>query len=350
MNEAVLTEAVVAGLPKTATMSHTLRANLSLREIPSLYGLRGIAALAVVVYHYLEGTRLEGIVPGPHAVTLFFELSGLLITWLLLNEMERTGEVSWRLFYCRRALRLFPLFYVVWGLCRLAGPFAGSTATFFYLGDYYTALTGRYSLLTSAWSLGVEEKFYLLWPLLLVRLKGPMRIKVLCGVLLAQPVYRSVLILAGFRTYTWFAFDTHLDAIVLGSLIAILVKEGWEAPRWLYHSATPWIALVMFFALQGQSDAVTYCLAVILLSVICRPTRFLNSAVAKYFGRISYALYLCHMYTSTVLWPRLFSKHGATLGLPWSLVSQLALAIAFATALHFAVERPFLRIKRALRR
>lgn len=210
-----------------------------------------------------------------------------------------------RFFYYRRALRLFPLFYVVWVLCRMAGSFPRSVATFFYMGDYYTALTGHYSILTSAWSLGVEEKFYLLWPLLLVRLKGATRIKVLSGVLLFEPIYRSILTLAGFRTYTWFAFDTHLDAIVLGCLIAILVKEGWNPPQWLFHRATPWIALVLVFALQSQSDVVTYLLAVILISVVCRPAALLNSAVARYFGRISYALYLCHVYTSAVIWPRL---------------------------------------------
>jgi peptidoglycan/LPS O-acetylase OafA/YrhL len=335
--------------PSADPASNRLLANLSQREIPSLYGLRGIAALIVVFYHYLDGSKLNGIIPGPYAVTLFFELSGLLITWLLLKEIETTGRVAWRFFYYRRALRLFPLFYVIWVLCRMAGSFPGSVATFFYMGDYYTALTGHYSILTSAWSLGVEEKFYLFWPLLLVRLNGPTRIKVLSGVLLFEPVYRSTLTLIGFGTYTWFAFDTHLDAIVLGCLIAILVKEGWNPPQWLFHRATPWIALVLVFALQSQSDIVTYLLAVILISVVCRPAALLNSTVARYFGRISYALYLCHVYTTAVIWPRLRVHIPHRVGLPVSLTAQIAIATVFASALHFAVERPFLRIKTALR-
>lgn len=339
-----------AGLSSKDADSNSLLANLSRREIPSLYGLRGIAALAVVLYHYLEATKLNGIVPGPYAVTLFFELSGLLITWLLLAEIETTGQVAWQLFYCRRALRLFPLFYVIWSLCRLAGPFRGSTATFFYLGDYYTALTGHYSILTSAWSLGVEEKFYLLWPLLLAHIKRPTLIKVLFGVLLFEPLYRSILTLFGFRTYTWFAFDAHLDAIVLGCLIAILVRKGWSPPRWLFHPATPAISLILVFALQSQSDIVTYLLAVILLSVICQPPALLNNAVVKYLGRISYALYLCHAYTSAVIWPRLCPQSDDNASQALSLISQLAIAIAFASLLHFAVERPFLRIKHTLRR
>jgi peptidoglycan/LPS O-acetylase OafA/YrhL len=340
---AAWTAPAVAKLPVAGAHDGSLRANLSKREIPSLYGLRGIAAIAVVLYHYLLDTKFAGIVPGPHAVTLFFELSGLLITWLLLKEMETTGRVSRKRFYLRRALRLFPVFYVVWSLCRLAGPFQGSVATFFYLGDYYTALTGRYSLLTSAWSLGVEEKFYLLWPLLLVRLSPRFRVKALFAVLLFEPIYRSILILAGFRTYTWFAFDTHLDAVVLGCLLAVLAWEGWEPPQWLFHPAVLWIALALIFTLQNQGDIVTYLLAIILLAVVSRPRHFLNNVVAKYFGRISYSLYLCHEYTSTVLWRWLF-PHASK-----PLAAQLALAIAFASVLYFAVERPFLRLKGCLR-
>jgi peptidoglycan/LPS O-acetylase OafA/YrhL len=339
---------VVTVRPVAGLHEGILRQNMSLKEIPSLYGLRGIAAFTVVLYHYLLDTKFAGIFPGPHAVTLFFELSGLLITWLLLKELESEGRVSWRLFYLRRALRLFPIFYVVWGLCRLAGPFPGSVASFFYLGDYYTALTGHYGRLTLAWSLGVEEKFYLLWPLLLVRLKGRTRVKALFAVLLFQPVYRSVLILAGFRTYTWFAFDTHLDPIVLGCLLAILAREGWQPPQWLSHPATPWIALVLVLVLQTQGDIVTYLLAVILLAVVCRPPNLLNSPVAKYFGRISYSLYLCHEYTRTIIWDRVFPHFNGGIN-ALSLASQLALAIAFASVLHFAVERPFLRLKSFLR-
>ena len=329
--------------------SNPLLANLSKREIPSLSGLRGVAALTVVLYHYMEGTKLSGSIPGPYAVTLFFELSGLLITWLLLKEIEVRGRLDWKHFYWRRALRLFPVFYVVWIMCRLAGSFPGSVATFFYMGDYYTALAGHYSILTSAWSLGVEEKFYLLWPLLLARIRRPQLIKMLVGVLLFEPAYRSILTLFGFRTYTWFAFDTHLDAIVLGCLIALLVKQGWRPLQWLFHPATPLIALGLVFALQNQSDIVTYLLAVILVSVICQPAAVLNCAVARYFGKISYSLYLCHAYTANVIWPRLFVPVAHHFSLLLSLALQLAIAIGFSSVLHFTIERPFLRIKNALK-
>jgi peptidoglycan/LPS O-acetylase OafA/YrhL len=318
--------------------------NLSQREIPSLTGLRGVAALAVVIYHYSLQRKFMSLFPGPYAVTLFFELSGLLITWLLLKEIDETGHLDKPQFYFRRALRLFPVFYVVWALCRLAGPFPGSWAIFFYVGDYYHAFIQRYSMLTVAWSLGVEEKFYLLWPLVLTGIEPTKLIKVLIGVLIAEPVYRSVLTLLGYQTYTWFAFDCHLDAIVLGCLIALAARLGWTVPAWVSHPWTPVCALILVFALQRQSDIVTYLLAVILVSVVSRPCAILNNSRARYLGAISYSLYLCHGYARDVVWPWVRGAaffHNSIV----VFVAQLALALAVATILHFAIERPFLRLK-----
>jgi peptidoglycan/LPS O-acetylase OafA/YrhL len=323
---------------------NSLVANLSQREIPSLYGLRGVAALAVVFYHYLDPQKFGSLFPGPYAVTLFFELSGLLITWLLLKEIDEKGCLDKKQFYVRRALRLFPVFYVVWAMCRLAGPFAGSWASFFYMGDYYHALTQRYNILTVAWSLGVEEKFYLLWPFILTRVERSKLVKILLGVLIIEPVYRSFLSLVGYGRYTWFAFDCHLDAIVLGSLIALAARGGWVMPRWVSHPCTPICALILVFALQSQGDIVTYLLAVILVSVISRPRPILNNRVARYLGMISYSLYLCHDYTRNILWPWMIGSvafHDSIL----VFAAQLALAMAVASILHLLVELPFLRLK-----
>lgn len=344
-NVATLAVEATSSIPVEAGEANVLVTNLSKREIPSLYGLRGAAALAVLLYHYLldHGT-FAAVFPGPYAVTLFFELSGLLITWLLLKEIGERGSVDRRRFYLRRALRLFPVFYVVWIMCRLAGPFAGSWATFFYMADYYHALTQHYNILTVGWSLGVEEKFYLLWPFVLSRVERTKLVKILCGVLIGEPLYRSVLALIGYRAYTWFAFDTHLDAIVLGCLIAIAAKGGWAVPKWTLHPLTPVVALILVFALQSQNDIVTYLLAVILVSVVCRPPAILNHPIARYFGEISYSLYLCHVYARDVLWKWISaSVHIRSFAIVF--LCQLVVAIALASVLHFTVERPFLGLK-----
>jgi len=128
----------------------------------------------------------------------------------------------------------------------------GSWATFFYMGDYYYAFHQSYSAMTIAWSLGVDEKFYLLWPFFLTRIERPKLIKILCGILIAEPVYRSFLTFIGHQPYTWFAFDCRLHAVVLGCLVAWLAKDGWTPPQWILHPFTPACALIMVFALQND--------------------------------------------------------------------------------------------------
>jgi len=326
--------------------SNLLADNLLKREIPSLFGLRGIAALVVVVYHYCIDWKICDF-PGYYSVTLFFELSGLLITWLMLKEIDVSGSVDRKQFYIRRSLRLFPVFYFVWAICRIAGAFAGSWAYFFYRGDYYTALTGRYSILTSAWSLGVEEKFYLIWPQFMVRLGLKRLTQILIAILIFEPVYRGVLTLVGHEYYTHFAFETNLDPIVLGCLIAVLVKRGWSPPRWMMHPASVVVVLALGVAFWRSSVLVTYVLGTVLIYTICEPPRLLNNGVARFLGVISYSLYLCHEYTANVLWPWLFGAFGSLHRLPSYLGVPLEIlfAVIGASVLHCAIERPFLRLK-----
>ena len=324
--------------------ANSLLANLSQREIPSLFGLRGMAALAVVIFHYSEQRGIMALFPGPFAVTLFFELSGLLITWLLLKEIDKAGRLNFRHFYARRALRLFPVFYVVWALYRLAGPFPGSWATFFYMGDYYYAFHQRYSAMTIAWSLGVEEKFYLLWPFVLTRVERTKLIKILCGILVIQPIYRSLLSFLGHAPYTWFAFDCHLDAIVLGCMIALVARGGWTPPKWVSHPLTPICALIATFALQAQTDIVTYLLALILVSNVSSPGPFLNNPISRYLGEISYSLYLSHSAARELLWPHISPELRIQNSIGIFFV-QITIAIAIASLLHLLIERPFLKLK-----
>jgi peptidoglycan/LPS O-acetylase OafA/YrhL len=90
-----------------------LRSRLFLPSIPALDGIRAIAVFLVIFYH-LSNERNLPVVPGPLGVLGFFVLSGFLITWLLIKEQEKSGSISLKDFYRRRALRIFPAFYVFW--------------------------------------------------------------------------------------------------------------------------------------------------------------------------------------------------------------------------------------------
>ena len=116
--------------------------------------------------------------PAGLGVLAFFVLSGFLITWLLLKEHERYGSISLRLFYIRRSLTIFPAFYVyaaivIGGLLVVGGRIVWPqvAASLLYVNNYYQAIYGDPNTgLSHTWSLGVEEQFYLLWPVVFVSL------------------------------------------------------------------------------------------------------------------------------------------------------------------------------------
>ena len=156
-------------------------AGVHLRRVRALDGLRGIAVVAVLLFH---DERLRG---GYLGVDLFFVLSGFLITSLLLLEFEQHGRISLRRFYVRRARRLLPalglalagvaLYAAVWAraaeLPRIRGD---GIATLFYFQNWREIVTKRSywdaftapSALQHAWSLSIEEQFYAIWPLIVI--------------------------------------------------------------------------------------------------------------------------------------------------------------------------------------
>jgi peptidoglycan/LPS O-acetylase OafA/YrhL len=325
-----------------------LRENLKQKTIPSLNGLRGISALSVAFAH---ASGLPRWIPADYAVVLFFEISGLLITWLLLSEQERTGSIDRLSFMKRRTLRLFPAFYACWALCWLVPGVPGRWWAFAYMMDFYNA---RYALpgtitdvLDMCWSLGIEEKYYLVWPSLLKKWSGKnLLIPLLILFALAQ-IYHLVIFKLGHVMWAAWGFDTRIDAILLGSALAIAIRFGWLPPRLWLHPASLWFSMGLVVLLSGVAWVhrlsygvvlSVYPLAIILLSVIARPPRVLNTRVASWFGKISYSLYLFNPIMVYFV-SRLHLRAGL------AAASGLAGSILAAALSYHLVERPFLRLK-----
>lgn len=147
------------------TLSHA--DYLALKRFPALDGLRAIAALMVVFFHNNGPEILQGWI----GVQVFFVLSGFLITTLMLREEDRTGKVSFKNFYTRRVFRILPVYFFVLGLTLVGLVIAGKFLTDppgSELPLYLTFFTefGHGGPYGHAWSLGIEQKFYLLWPIL----------------------------------------------------------------------------------------------------------------------------------------------------------------------------------------
>jgi len=343
-----------------------LQANLNTSRIPALDGLRAFAVFLVIMYHFTYAW-----VPASLGVLGFFVLSGFLITWLLLKEGDKTGTVSLSGFYKRRALRIFPAFYAYCGgwllLLLVTGhkvSWPDVTSALCYVSNYYQALFHPAdSFVSHTWSLAIEEQFYLLWPVCFYFGRHNLKRLTwwLAGVIGFVWIYRAVLtfVLHVDQAYLYRAFDTRIDNIMLGCLIAVLAKRGVLRRLWEMLSAKIYLPLVTIGLLVLSShftvysatyrDVVAFALEPLLVGalmvqvIIFSRTRswgWLDAQPLRYLGQISYSLYLYHPAIGYQVFKRM---PGAPM---WQSVGiALALTILAASLSYYCIEKPFLRLK-----
>jgi peptidoglycan/LPS O-acetylase OafA/YrhL len=361
--------------PTSGTRAYSqLQSRLALPSIPALDGIRAIAVLLVLFYH-LGNERALPFFPGPLGVLGFFVLSGFLITWLLLKEQEKTGSISLKGFYRRRALRIFPAFYVFWTLSvgsRLLWhgegqvPSSQAFSAFFYVSNYFHAIFHPSpDFIIHTWSLSAEEQFYLLWPLafLLFSRRRRLLISGLSLVIAAIWVHRLHLwITAHAAYYITYAFDTRADALLVGCLLALILKEGLAQrflsalcqPVWAPVLTASMIGLSVFagrrsvaFELTGGLTIEPLLVAILICQLVLQSEswlwQWLDSKPSTYLGRISYPLYLYHM-LATHLAMRIAARFPA-LGTPFFVVLAVLIAIAISACSYEIVEKPFLALK-----
>jgi peptidoglycan/LPS O-acetylase OafA/YrhL len=339
-------------------------------RIPSLDGLRAVAVLLVIFNHLGVPHAPEG-----RGVLTFFVLSGFLITWTLLRESDRFGDVSIRDFYIRRGLRIFPAFYVLWALHFTitwlmqgklsASAWADYATAFFYVRNYRSAMSVHpHQYFGHTWALSIEEQFYLLWPWLLRFFQKDLRrlTHVLIAAIIAVDIYRIVLFFKFHVSREWlnFTFDSRADHLLVGCLLAVLLKRGVMQKFWELMSSRIWISLVVFgfivtsIALDehvglaykfGVGFVVDPLLtAVLIVQVIVFANTWawgwLNWNITRFVGRISYSMFLYQAVTN--YWATHLFKDR-------SRFTVVAISVAFALLLgsvsYYAVELKFLQLK-----
>jgi peptidoglycan/LPS O-acetylase OafA/YrhL len=342
-------------------------------EIASLNGIRAVAVTLVFFSHGGQGQ----LVPGGLGVTLFFVLSGFLITTLLQREYRTHDAVSLRNFYLRRVLRLMPPLFIVVALSGLLaaaslidGGFSlrGLLSVLFYFGNYHVIATdfaGIPAGLGVIWSLAVEEHFYLLYPplaLLLLRWPQPrhaaVALAVLCGAIL---LWRIWLYLQGVpEAYITMATDTRADAILVGCAMAFLFSPGGAAMpapkprRDLPIAAACGLLLVATLLYRDEMFRLTarytlQCLALaplILLAIIHARSplvRWLNARPLVYIGTVSYTIYLSHQ---IVLYGVI--RHWPQLNWVTTLALTIVLTLAIAEPMRRWVENPCAVLRKRL--
>jgi peptidoglycan/LPS O-acetylase OafA/YrhL len=347
---------------------------------PWLDGMRGLAILAVFVYH------LQLLGGGFLGVDLFFVLSGFLITSLLLQEWQERGSISFSRFYLRRALRLLPALFALIIACgayilvfrpdEAAAFCKEAILTACYVANCPTLHDVSMPTLGHAWSLSLEEQFYLVWPLLLyamlrLRLSRRVMIALLVAGIVASAAWRCVLFEmcavphAGNMSYLmriYAGLDTRADVLLVGCLVALLAARGLlpRSRHFLRATGTvaaiglPLIGYLMLTKHMGKPQfyyglftAVAATFAVIVARLLSGPPRVALTVLEwrplVYLGRISYALYLVNSpIVNWFGWERLGWNH------PVETLAVAGVAVAAAVALHHGVERPFLRLKSRL--
>ena len=347
-------------------------AEKSAAYIPGLDGIRAIAFLLVYASHL----GLEYLIPGGLGVTVFFFLSGYLITTLLRVEMDRTGTISISQFYLRRTVRIFPPMYVTliaWMCLASLNVLVGSLhwqpilLASVYLANYVGALT-LHRLdggLVVLWSLSVEEHFYLLFPWLLalfLRRRQSFKavaptLAALCGLALA---WRLVLVLHfhSMPVTTYTHTDTRFDSILFGCLLAVSLNPLLDTiPLWIRrHSAS--LALGGLIVLVGclifrepvfretfRYSIQGLALAPIFLRVLDSPgtwpVRILEHPVLRFIGRRSYAMYLGHLCILDAVHDRL------GVNLFWTGIISAPLVVGYSYAMWQLVEIPIGRFKKS---
>jgi len=346
-----------------------------------LDGLRGVAVLAVLAFHFQ-------LIPGGNfGVDMFFVLSGFLITCLLVEEWRDRGSINLKHFYLRRILRLWPAFFALLAACYLYTHWTRPTdeAAAFqkemivagcYVANWPTLHQTSMASLGHTWSLSVEEQFYLLWPVLLTVMlwAGLTRRKILtvvCVGILASAALRAFLLGAhppygpprqALIMRLYMGLDTRADALLSGCLVGLLTVWGLlpKSRRSLtalnVGAAASVLGLGYIFAnsalehfqfYRGLFTVVAWMVAVIIVRLLVAPARFacriLESAPLVGVGRISYALYLFHLPIGH--W---FGAERLGWTVPLETLKVAGLSFAAAILSYFCVERPFLRLKERL--
>jgi peptidoglycan/LPS O-acetylase OafA/YrhL len=314
----------------------------SIKHLPGLDGLRGLAVLGVIVFH--GGVWLKG---GYLGVDLFFVLSGFLITSIILAEVEKTGKLALSRFWIRRARRLFPALLSLMPAIALYARFvakpdelaeirSGALATLGYVANWqqifshksYWDLFAAPSPLEHTWSLAIEEQFYVVWPFLCAIALGAAKLRrkgffVVTLVLFLASVGVSLALLhrPEGTSRIYFGTDTRSAAILMGAALACVMGPEPIVPERSVRALDVgggFALLILgwaWVALDGQDPRLyrggfwiteLLCLVLIACGVAGKGSvigRILAFRPLAYVGTISYGLYLWHWPIDCVLTP-----------------------------------------------
>jgi peptidoglycan/LPS O-acetylase OafA/YrhL len=358
--------------PAPAVNNHARESHALPEHLPELDGLRALAILLVLIFHFAADLPRNVILLAPvyfgwSGVDLFFVLSGFLITRILLRT--RCNDRYFRSFYLRRALRIFPLYYGVLGICTLLlvvfpalRPMFPSTRDqilhWFYLGNWTPLLASEdQRIVGHFWSLAIEEQFYWIWPFIVWKVRPSRLPLVAAGAIAAAILLRCGLYGVATDPFVYRTTFCRMDGLMAGALCALLIgRPGFQAGLRAWLPRFPLGIVIALAAGAGGGllwhDRFTYTVgftffdvgyALLLLYAIHR-RGWLQDAfrarIPRVLGKYSYGIYIFHQ---LVYWG-IAQYKLAPRGLP-TLAASLALSLGLAVASYELMEKRFLRLK-----
>lgn len=335
----------------------------------NLYGLRFIASLVVMLYHYYG----DSVIHGHYGVTLFFVLSGFLITFLLLEEKKEFTQINILKFYMRRALRIWPLYFLI--LIISVGIYIYSNENLdkitnipyylFFLPNLAFALNltiNKYSSIL--WSVGSEEQFYLFWPLAVNFFKK-------------KNFLRLNLVLIGFFTFGPNIIDffnhnfysdskiiikvskilnrTGFNSIATGSVFAYVYKYKPNHVNFIFQKKTQIINLILiiilllfntktflFKGLDDQIYALLFGILILNLGINNQSIFNLENKILNYLGKISFGIYMYHLLLIDFSF---IIASKITINTHVLFILTMALTISVSSLSYHFFEKPFLNFK-----
>jgi len=348
-----------------------------MKYTPELDGIRALSILLVMISHAGFGH----IVPGGFGVTIFFFISGYLITSLLIAEAEKYKHIDLKKFYIRRFWRLLPpaiyfivisslLIFYINNSIKISEIFAALfySANYYKIFIHFTNVDGLLSPFNILWSLAIEEHFYILFaPLLAFTYRSNRYYQIIVAFLVLPLVIRlgyaltfpDMLHEGG---YTYSATEARIDSIAFGCFMAYLIhkpiqKEWVEKhilkSRYFFFGVIAIVSSLLvrdlFFRETFRYTIQNIGLFLILSNILFNSAKiysaarsFLSSKILTYIGKLSYSLYLQHWLSLTIV---SYALHANKLSIVWQL-SFWGLTIITTLVSYYVIEQPTLALRR----
>lgn len=354
---------------------------------PSLNGMRFIAALLVIIHHIEQFKSIYDLpnrwnsafvqIIGEQGVSLFFVLSGFLITYLLLEEEKQTGTIRLKDFYVRRILRIWPLYFFIGFLALVILPRiplfiepGGGLEIWYrhywqkvvlyilFLPNLLPFYAGSIPFASQTWSIGTEEQFYLMWPLLMKNIRKyrmALMLLIIAGyIITARALWSSHTDFLPGKYYIsgfWSLFN--IDLMAIGGLLAMLLHSRHKLLKYICNNIVFYASLVLvtymlinaFMVQHIYKETYGVLYGLLILNFASNPNLHFNleAGVFKYLGKISYGLYMYHP-IAIVLTIALAFWTGLTNNL-FIYTLSLLLTVAIAGLSYRYLESFFLNLK-----